>query len=280
MGALIRIVAWLLALALVTLPVLAVLNGWVMPDRWPMRRLEVTAEFQHVSAEQIRTTVASQIGRGYFDTDPAAIRNALAELPWVEQVRVRKRWPDRLEVQLLEYRARARWGETRLLSDQGVLFTTPGADELQGLPQLSGPEERLAEVLAFHEAAQRQLSSIGLQLRGTTLSRRGSWTLLLADGSSIVVGRNAEPAARLARLVRALPQLLAGEQRVFARIDLRYSNGFAIQWARPDGETRLVPEAQDVPDTAEQPRAAAPMVAPAPHLPSPFPSLSDFRYPA
>ena len=53
MSGLIRVFAWLLALGLAALPVVAVLNGWMAPDRWPIRHLQVTAEYQRVSAEQV-----------------------------------------------------------------------------------------------------------------------------------------------------------------------------------------------------------------------------------
>ena len=39
MNALLRILAWLLAVALVALPVVAVLNGWVGAGHWPLSRL-------------------------------------------------------------------------------------------------------------------------------------------------------------------------------------------------------------------------------------------------
>ena len=42
MNALLRIAAWILAITLVTLPVVAVLNGWIAGSRWPMRHLVVT----------------------------------------------------------------------------------------------------------------------------------------------------------------------------------------------------------------------------------------------
>jgi cell division protein FtsQ len=47
-----------------------------------------------------------------------------------------------------------------------------------------------------------------------------------------MIGR-ADPEPRLRRLVRVLPQLLAGEARGFERIDLRYTNGFAVRWLPP-----------------------------------------------
>lgn len=114
MSAMTRMLAWLLALIVVTLPVVAVLTGQLAPERWPIRQLAVTAEYQRIDEEQIREVVAAHLGRGYFDTDPGLIRSALAQLPWAERVEVRKRWPDRIEVTLVEHQAVARWGDARI----------------------------------------------------------------------------------------------------------------------------------------------------------------------
>jgi cell division protein FtsQ len=70
---------------------------------------------------------------------------------------------------------------------------------------------------------------------GVRLSARGSWSLALSNGARIVVGR-AEPEPRLERLVSVLPQLLSGEPRPFERIDLRYTNGFAVRWVEAPAE--------------------------------------------
>jgi cell division septal protein FtsQ len=40
-GAAFRIAAWMLAVALVVLPVVAVVNGWIGAQRWPLRTLRV-----------------------------------------------------------------------------------------------------------------------------------------------------------------------------------------------------------------------------------------------
>lgn len=230
MATLIRILAWLLALVVVALPLAAVLNGWMTPGRWPIRQLQVTAEYRHVDEAQIRAVVVAHTGQGYFDTDPGEVRAALAALPWVDAVEVRKRWPDRLEVRLSEHHAQARWGDERLLSDRGVLFAVPDAAAMQDLPRLAGPDDRSMEVVEFHEKAGRLLRAGGLDVVGARLSPRGSWSLQLADGASVVVGREAEPELRLERLVRVLPQVLGDGSRRLARIDLRYTNGFAVRW--------------------------------------------------
>lgn len=260
MNGAIRFLAWMLALVVVALPVVAVLNGWIAAERWPIQRLRLTAEYERVSAEQVRSAVAPQLGHGFFALDLGEVRRAVAALPWVERVEVRKRWPDLLEVSLHEHRAYARWGTDRLLSDRGTLFTAEGLEGLQGLPELEGPDAQVAQVVAFHTAAQRVFAGTGLGVAGVRLSARGSWSVNLANGARVVVGRD-DPEARLRRLVRVLPQLLSGESRGFERIDVRYTNGFAVRWLAP------VPPSSD-------PAAPAPDLTPPPALPAPRHSVS------
>lgn len=232
MNMLIRFLAWSIALSLVALPLVAVTNGWLAADRWPIQRLQLTAEFQRVNADQIRSAVAPHLGRGYFALDLPAVHAAAASLPWAAEVEVRKRWPDVLEIRLVEHRAVARWGEDRLVSDRGGLFAAPGGEVVQGLPELAGPDDRLDEVLAFHAAASRVLAASGLGLQGVRLSQRGSWSLVLGDGGRVMLGRS-DTLPRLRRLARHLPALLAADGRPLERADLRYSNGFALRWQDP-----------------------------------------------
>jgi len=53
---------------------------------------------------------------------------------------------------------------------------------------------------------------------------------VLDDGPEVIVGRS-DARPRLGRFARLLPQLMAQPQRLLRRADLRYTNGFALQWA-------------------------------------------------
>ena len=229
MNALLRIAAWILAVALVLAPGAAVLNGWIAGSKFPMRHLVVTGEFRQVSDARVRTAVLPYVQRGFFAVDLDAMRAELAQLPWVRSVVVRKRWPDRLEVALVEFKPLARWGDGRMLSENGEIFPAPRG-HVSRLPLFLGPNERASELMAFHSQAKPLFLSLGLQLKEVHLSARGSWSLVLSDGTAYEVGRG-DPQARLARFVRMLPRLEANEPRRLARADLRYTNGFALTWA-------------------------------------------------
>lgn len=242
MNALLRIAAWVLAVSLVVLPIAAVLNGWIAGSRWPMRQLVVTGEFRQVSDARVRTVVLPLVQNGFFAVDLDQVRAALAKMDWVHRVEVRKRWPDRLEVSILEYKPIARWGAVRMLAENGEIFPAPKG-HVSKLPIFDGPDDRAAELMAFHSQAKPLFLSHGLGVNIVRLSARGSWNLTLSDGTEIEVGRG-DPQLRLARFARMLPRLETTEPRRLERADLRYTNGFALTWRPIAPASTPVPASQ------------------------------------
>lgn len=229
-GAVLRIAAWTLALALVVLPVVAVVNGWIGAQRWPLRTLRVEGKLVRVDPVRLQKTLLPFARRGFFAVRLDDAQAAVARLPWVDRAEVRKRWPDVLEVRVVEHRPFARWGESRLLSEDGRLFAAKGVAVPKSLPLLDGPPGREADVMALYGESRDLFAGAGLDVRALELDRRGSWSLRLSNGVDVLVGSR-EARSRMARFARLLPQVLA--QRggdALRRADLRYTNGFALTW--------------------------------------------------
>ena len=239
MNALLRLLAWTLALALVVLPVVAVVNGWVGAERWPLRTLRVQGDLHRVDTARLRATVLPYARAGFFAVRLGDAQEAVARLPWIEHAEVRKRWPDVLEVSVIEHQPFARWGSDRVLSRRGQLFPLRGAAVPAGLPLLDGPDTRVPDVVALYNEASALFAPGGLSVRQLALDRRGSWSLTLSNETQVVVGSQ-EPQARLTRFARLLPQLLSQKQQPLARADLRYTNGFALSWSSAAPATQQV----------------------------------------
>lgn len=239
----IRLAAWCLAIALVALPVVGLLRGWFAADRWPVTRLTVQAEFKHVSAAQIRAAVLPRLDKGFFALDLDALQKSVAALPWVESVEARKRWPDTLQLRVYERQPFARWNGKQLISRQGRVFDAPGAADMTYLPDLRGPDARLAEVVSFYAEAGKAFAGTHLQINGVALTERGSWSVTTTSGARIVIGDRDQAGRRLRRFLDVYPQLIAGHTDGFVYADLRYTNGFAVRWpdaagANAGGSTR------------------------------------------
>ena len=240
-----RLLGWSFALLLLAMPVVAVLNGWIGGERWPIRTLALTAPLKLVDEATLRGTIAPLAQGGFFAVDPGEIRAAVAALPWVDRVDVRKRWPGRLEVRLTELRPYGHWSDGRLVAEDGRLFAAPPGVAMT-LPSFDAADGRVDEVLAFHREARPVLLRIGSDIRELRLSARGGWSLVTVEGIELEIGRH-DALPRLSRFVRLVPELKrTSPDRVLARADLRYTNGFALVWA----EAAAAPAAFSAPSPA------------------------------
>lgn len=226
-----RLVVWCLVAALIALPVVGALRGWFASARWPITQLTVQAEFRHVTMPELRAVVLPRLGKGFFALDLDDVRRAVAALPWVESVEARKRWPDTLQLRIVERQPFARWNDQQLISRQGQLFRAPlDAADAAALPSLSGPDDHLAEVVAFYADVRKAFTRTNLDVNGVALTARGSWSITTTSGARIVIGDRDLAGARLRRFLDVYPQLIAGHDTGFEYADLRYTNGFAVRW--------------------------------------------------
>lgn len=207
--------------------------GMITRDRWPIRWLELTGSFEHVSAEQVRTRLMPLVTGSFFTVDLAGIDATVRQIPWVSYATVQKIWPDTVRVEVREFLPRAHWTDGRLLADGARMFSVPGADGMQGLPWLEGPEGSADRVYGAWQQFNQILQPAGLEIDRIRLDRRGAWYLELVNGTRVQIGRE-DAAARLERMAASWQGLLRDREQAPVGLDLRYSNGFAVRWAAPE----------------------------------------------
>ncbi|MEO1576633.1 MAG: cell division protein FtsQ/DivIB, partial [Pseudomonadota bacterium] len=157
------------------------------------------------------------------------VRDSLEALPWVDNVRIRRRWPSRLQITVNEQVPAARWGERGLLNTRGELFVTDARHLPAELPVMSGPEGSQWRVTQLYLTLREPLLKAGLQLRSVTLDKRGSWLLKMSHGIEVRLGRE-DVDQRIERFIDVITPMIAGRTEVVDYVDLRYTNGFAIGW--------------------------------------------------
>ncbi len=204
-------------------------TGIVASERWPIRWLEVNGSFQRVSAEQLRSSLAPLVSASFFTVNLQNLQAAAKRKPWVAAVNVQKKWPDTVVVTVEEHQPLAHWNENDLVSSRRSVFAAPDAADIQGLPWLQGPDGRLDEVLKQWELFNSMLASAGLEIERLELQERGSWSMALNNGTSVQLGRD-DPVERLQRLMKSWRGLMIDQEMAPVRIDLRYTNGFAVRW--------------------------------------------------
>jgi cell division protein FtsQ len=219
----------IVALVLVGLPLLLAGHWMTALGQRPITEVTVSGVLHHVSPTQLKTLLGPSLERGYFGVDVSRMRATLEALPWVERAQVRQSWPNRLEIGIHEHVPRARWGDHELLSYTGERFRPLPATIPEGLPLLSGPADSEHRIMTQYRQFSDLLKIAGLGIRGVSMDSRGSWRVILDNGLVMLLGRE-RMEKRLWRIARVYPVVVKPRVDDIERVDLRYSNGFAISW--------------------------------------------------
>jgi len=213
---------------------LALMLEWMKdPRAWPVRAVQIEGEFRYLDRGALQAFLAPMAEDGFFGLRVAEIQSQLQARPWIEQVSVRRVWPDRMQIRIREQQPVARWDAKGLLNPRGELFTPQPEVAIEGLPQLSGPDGHEQRVLAMYAKLRRVLRPLRLGVAQLQLDARRAWHVRLDNGLEMELGRH-DPLQRVARFVRAYPAIMAtGNGRVMS-VDLRYSNGVAVHWQSDD----------------------------------------------
>jgi cell division protein FtsQ len=205
----------------------------------PVRKLDIEGRFQRVTKLEILAAAQPALKESFLTLDLEDIRERVAAIDWVDTVKLQRVWPDTLKISYEEHRAAARWGDKGLLNTRGELFADDVKREYPELPRLAGPEGSHQRVAATYMAVRDRLARANLTLESIEMDARGSFSIGLAGGMSVRIGRD-DIDRRIDRLFAVAVPTLAGELDRVAYIDLRYANGFAVGWRQaPASESTL-----------------------------------------
>jgi cell division protein FtsQ len=220
----------------------------------PVAKVEVRGELAFMNKDEIRSIVEDNISGGFFTVDLNRVREIVSQQPWVENVSLRRRWPDILEVFVEERKPIAFWNDDGYISENGYVFKPEAIDKKLNLPELDGPDGQHNNVWKFMNVLYKDMSLLNYTVTSLELDERRAWQLKIEknvgvgdeeirSGISVRLGRF-DTEKRLRRFVRVLPELAAKKE--FADnninvIDMRYPNGFAVQMATNEVVSSIKP---------------------------------------
>jgi cell division protein FtsQ len=219
------------AVAVVLLTALAVVvaSFLIHLNARPITSVRIAGEFINVSRAEMQQLMDKFLPSGFFELDVAAVRREAQGIPWVRRISVRRIWPDSLHVAVVERVAVARWNGEALLEADGSRFVAGEATTNGDYVNLSGPDGGEKIALKRYEQMTPLAKALGTTITTVALDQRGAWRLDLASGLILRLGQG-DRLDRVAPYIAALPQILGERFRAAARIDMRYSNGFAVRW--------------------------------------------------
>jgi cell division protein FtsQ len=196
----------------------------------PLASVMVEGDFRYISKERAMELISAEINEDFLQLDLMRMKTALESEPWVEHAALARRWPDALEVRITEQQPIARWGTEGFLNQRGELVRVGNIDALEDLPLLQGNAADAGKIMQQYQDLSQLLRSRGLEVIELKCDNKKSWRLMLKGDVEVAIGRD-QVMEKMRRFITVYDQHLSEVWQDVTAIDVRYTNGVAVQWS-------------------------------------------------
>lgn len=203
-------------------------SNFKISDYFPIKTVRVYG-INRVDHKEVEELLVPLVNRGFFTINVEYIRDRLLQMPWVADIFVRRNWPDRVEVTVVEKNAVARWNQESLLSEGGELFAPSQETYPPNLPTFVGPNGQQIFMYKYFIEMNRLLAPLHVKISYLELTPFLTWKLKLDNGIAMQIGHK-DILTRLGHFVKVYPKIVREHAADVEYVDLRYPNGVAVRW--------------------------------------------------
>jgi cell division protein FtsQ len=196
----------------------------------PVRSIQLHGSFDHLDQREVEATLQGYIGQGFFSLDILQLQQSLQDMAWTDSVSIRRIWPDKIRVAIREKKPVARWDENHLLSDSARVYPAD-SKQFAYLPLVHAANHSPAWVLRQFDRLQQRFAAVEEHLVSLRVDSRGAFDIELINGLQIKLGRD-DIDHKIDRLASIYLRQILPRREQIERLDLRYSNGFAVAWKK------------------------------------------------
>lgn len=205
-------------------------KSWLSnPANLTISNVRIQGDLQYLQKQELQPAIEKYVKTNLSQLDSIGLEEELEANPWVKDASLTKSWPKQLIINLVEHRPIAYWGEDQLLSRTGDIFSGTMQEEREDFPLLYSPANDGFAMGEKYLSILKQLKTIPAKVVALTENERGSWEIRLDNGLIVKIGKN-DQEKRLKRFVMAYHKSLKSSMDDIYKVDLRYTNGFAVAW--------------------------------------------------
>ena len=231
-----RVVAGLMVVA----GALIWMSLWInQPENLRINKVDWQGELRYQNKAELEALVAPYVATNLYLLDEVALEQMLEGLPWIREASLRKVWPQQLLINVEEQFPVAFWGDRHLMNQFGEVFPAELPEMADQFPKIYSPTSTGRVMAERYVGLMGQLRDLSLEVVELSESENGSWQMRLRDGQEVILGRKDQD-KRIKRFKVGYVKALQANFENVRTIDLRYTNGFAIEWKRGSGGAAAV----------------------------------------
>lgn len=197
----------------------------------PAKVIVNTKNLDAAQYETLNKVMAEKEAGSFFTAVLPELKDSAMQQDWISQVDIERKWGEGIVITALPREAIARFGSEHLIDSQGKVYKPVSESELlqPGLIMLQGDADQSTLIMQQMQQVNQWFAPLDMQVEDLVLTPRMTWAIKFNNGMRIIVD-NEHTSQKLMNLSQLLQNQLADKKENIAAADLRYKNGFVIDW--------------------------------------------------
>jgi len=238
------------------LVVILILLAWFFihwlgkPGNFSIKKIELVSQLENQEVKELNKMATGVLNGGFFSLNIEDFtRSLLLKLPWVKSISVKKIWPDKLLINIVEHKPIVRWlsveenitdvvlDNVQLLSQEGLIIspalTAQQKIKFNRMVLLTGTKNSTQTVLSLCLQINESFKQLGLGIKQCGMNARRTWkvVLILNKGQEITIKLGKK---NMIQKLKRFIHIFSGQLKHYLvdinSVDLRYVNGFSVNW--------------------------------------------------
>ncbi len=195
----------------------------------PIEEIVLVGDYLNFSQQEVARLAQPYLAAGFLSVDLEGLVATIETADWVESAAVSRVWPNRLQIQIVEYQPVMRLSDIGLLSESGQVIRAPARTDYSGLPLVFSEQTEPSLLMTQFRILALALDQADLHIHELHQRASGDWFVRLDNGVGVELG-STDLRQKIQRVIRVWQfELQDMEQRV-AYIDARYTHGLVVGW--------------------------------------------------
>ncbi len=197
---------------------------------FPIKTIIINSEIINSDKKSILYVVKKYVNKkSFFNLNVDILRRKIDKIEWIRSVKVRKIFPNEVQIEIEENVPIAIWNNKSYINDLGEIFFVNKIKKK--LPNFVIPKNRRHVILNYYFLLNKNLAKNKIEDSIAMIIEEDTRVLSFLLSSNIMVKIGSRDINdKIVKFFKIYNKLNSGDLEKIEYIDMRYSNGFVIKW--------------------------------------------------
>ena len=196
-----------------------------------IEKVKVDGNLTYINKDNLNKVISENIKeKGFFDLDAVALKKEIEQTEWVRVANIKKIFPNKLHINIVEHIPTAIWNDSKLINNKGEVFKAKISNPKM-VRLYANTDNRSKDLHKYLDIIRSEIKARKIEFLVKKIRENPERSVIveISTNKKIFLG-NKDIMEKISRFFKAYSLINRNDIINIKYFDMRYSNGFSVGW--------------------------------------------------